>query len=127
VLRGLHFQSPPFEQGKLVRVIRGAVLDVAVDIRRNSPWYGKYTTVVLTSENKWMYWIPAGFAHGFLSLKEGTLLSYKCTQVYSRDHEGCIRWNDPDLCIQWGISHPLVSGRDNQAPFFKSLNSPFFF
>jgi dTDP-4-dehydrorhamnose 3,5-epimerase len=88
VLRGLHFQSPPFEQGKLVRVIRGAVLDVAVDIRRNSPWYGKYTTVVLTSENKWMYWIPAGFAHGFLSMKEGTLLSYKCTQVYSREHEG---------------------------------------
>jgi dTDP-4-dehydrorhamnose 3,5-epimerase len=106
-------------------VVRGAVLDVAVDIRRNSPWYGKYTTVVLTSENKWMYWIPAGFAHGFLSLKEGTLVSYKCTQVYSKDHEGCIRWNDPDLLIQWGIPHPLVSGRDNQAPFFKDFNSPF--
>jgi dTDP-4-dehydrorhamnose 3,5-epimerase len=127
VVRGLHFQYPPFEQGKLVRVVRGAVLDVAVDLRKNSPWYGKYTTVILTSENKWMYWIPAGFAHGFLTLKEGTLFSYKCTQLYNKQHEGCIRWNDPDLGIQWGISNPVVSTRDNQAPIFRDFISPFSF
>ncbi|HNS18140.1 MAG TPA: dTDP-4-dehydrorhamnose 3,5-epimerase [Bacteroidales bacterium] len=127
VIRALHFQVPPFEQGKLVRVVRGAVLDVAVDLRKNSPWYGKCTTVVLTSRNKWMYWIPPGFAHGFLALKDGTVFSYKCTQVYSKEHEGCIRWNDPDLNIQWGTSNPLVSGRDNQAPFFKDFESPFSF
>lgn len=127
VVRGLHFQNPPFDQGKLVRVVRGAVLDVAVDIRKNSPWYGKYTTVILTSENKWMYWIPAGFAHGFMTLKDGTLFSYKCTQVYNKEHEGCIRWNDPDLGIQWGISDPVVSARDNQAPLFRDFISPFLY
>ncbi|MBP6978748.1 MAG: dTDP-4-dehydrorhamnose 3,5-epimerase [Bacteroidales bacterium] len=127
VIRGLHFQVPPFEQGKLVRVVRGAVLDVAVDLRQNSPWYGKCTTVILTSQNKWMYWIPPGFAHGFLTLKDGTLFSYKCTQVYHKESEGCIRWNDPDLHIPWGISNPLVSSRDNHAPLFKDFTSPFTF
>lgn len=125
VVRGLHFQAPPFGQGKLVRVVRGAVLDVAVDIRNNSPWYGKHTTVILTSENKWMYWIPEGFAHGFLTLKEGTLFSYKCTRTYNKECEGSIRWNDPDLKIDWGYPGPVVSVRDNLAPFFRDFKSPF--
>ncbi|MBU2650763.1 MAG: dTDP-4-dehydrorhamnose 3,5-epimerase [Bacteroidetes bacterium] len=125
VLRGLHFQAPPFEQGKLVRVIRGSVLDVAVDIRKDSPTYGKWSSIVLTADNKLMYWIPPGFAHGFLSLEDQTVFSYKCTNVYNKDSEGSIRWNDPDLNINWGITNPVLSGKDQEAPLFKELNSPF--
>lgn len=118
VLRGLHFQNPPYAQGKLVRVIRGSVRDVAVDIRKGSPTYGKWHSVVLTDKNKWMYWIPEGFAHGFVTLEESTVFFYKCTNVYNKESEGCIRWNDPLLNIDWGISDPIVSDRDNNAPFF---------
>lgn len=118
VLRGLHFQNPPYAQGKLVRVIRGSVRDVAVDIRKGSPTYGKWHSVVLTDKNKWMYWIPEGFAHGFVTLEENTIFFYKCTNVYNKESEGCIRWNDPLLNIDWGISDPIVSDRDNNAPFF---------
>lgn len=125
ILRGLHFQNPPFEQGKLVRVIKGAVLDVAVDIRKNSPTYGEYVLAELTEENKTMFWIPPGFAHGFLSLKDNTIFSYKCTGYYNKASEGSLIWNDPDLKINWGIDNPLVSEKDNIAPRFKGFKSQF--
>jgi dTDP-4-dehydrorhamnose 3,5-epimerase len=125
VLRGLHFQAPPFAQGKLVRVMKGAVLDVAVDIRKESPTYGKWESVVLTGDNKLMYWIPAGFAHGFATLEDDTVFFYKCTNVYNKNSEGSIIWNDPALSIDWGISDPIVSGKDEMAPLFRDLLSPF--
>ncbi len=125
VLRGLHFQNPPFEQAKLVRVLKGAALDVAVDIRKDSPTYGKWNSIILDEENKLMYWIPPGFAHGFLALKDDTIFTYKCTNSYNKESEGSIRWNDPDLDINWGISAPLLSGKDKKASFFKDLKSEF--
>lgn len=102
VLRGLHFQKPPYSQGKLVRVMRGSVLDVAVDLRKSSATFGKWASIVLTAKNKWMYWIPEGFAHGFLTLEDNTVFFYKCTNIYNRESEGSLRWNDPDLNIDWG-------------------------
>jgi dTDP-4-dehydrorhamnose 3,5-epimerase len=125
VLRGLHFQAPPFGQGKLVRVMRGAVLDVAVDIRKNSPTYGKWDSIVLSGENKWMFWIPAGFAHGFVTLEDDTVFFYKCTNVYNKASEGSIIWNDPDLGIDWGISAPLISEKDHLSPRFRDFVSPY--
>ena len=125
VVRGLHFQAPPFEQGKLVRVVRGAVLDVAVDIRKGSPTYGKWESVVLTGENKTMFWIPPGFAHGFATLEDDTVFFYKCTNVYDKASEGSIIWNDPDLGIDWGVETPVISGKDQLCPRFRDLQSPF--
>jgi dTDP-4-dehydrorhamnose 3,5-epimerase len=125
VLRGLHFQVPPYEQGKLVRVIRGAVLDVAVDLRKSSPTYGQWASIELSEKNKWMYWIPAGFAHGFLTLEENTVFFYKCTRVYHKEAERSIAWNDPDLKIGWGTETPLVSDKDNTAGSFRDFISPF--
>jgi dTDP-4-dehydrorhamnose 3,5-epimerase len=125
VLRGLHFQVPPFAQGKLVRVSSGSVLDVAVDLRRNSLTYGKYKSVVLSDENKLMMWIPPGFAHGFVALEEKTIFAYKCTALYNPDSECSVLWNDPDLNINWGVENPLVSDKDGKAMLFKDLNTPF--
>jgi dTDP-4-dehydrorhamnose 3,5-epimerase len=125
VLRGLHFQAPPFGQGKLVRVMRGAVLDVAVDIRKNSPTYGKWDSIVLSGENKWMFWIPAGFAHGFVTLEDDTVFFYKCTNVYNKSSEGSIIWNDTDLGIDWGIRDPLISEKDSLSPRFNDFVSPY--
>jgi len=125
VVRGLHFQNPPYAQGKLVRVIHGSVLDVAVDIRKNSPTYGKWRSVKLSSDNKLMYWIPEGFAHGFCSLEDDTILTYKCTNLYNKVSEGSIRWNDPNLDIHWEVAQPIVSTKDNEAPFFKDFVSLF--
>ncbi len=125
VLRGLHFQAPPFAQGKLVRVVKGAVLDVAVDLRPESQTYGQWESLELNEENKWMYWIPPGFAHGFLSLHEGTILVYKCTEVFNKESERSIIWNDPTLNISWGIHNPIVSERDRLAPTFNELKNPF--
>jgi dTDP-4-dehydrorhamnose 3,5-epimerase len=125
VLRGLHFQLPPHSQGKLVRVSRGAVLDVVVDLRKASPTFGKWVSVKLTAENFRMLWIPEGMAHGFLSLEEMTLFEYKCTGFYHKDAEGSLRWDDPDLAIDWGIENPVLSEKDAQAPFFANFNSPF--
>jgi dTDP-4-dehydrorhamnose 3,5-epimerase len=125
VLRGLHFQAPPFGQGKLVRVMRGAVLDVAVDIRKTSPTYGKWDSIVLTSENKWMFWIPAGFAHGFVTLEDDTVFFYKCTNVYNKASEGSIIWNDPVLNINWGVTDPLISDKDKCSPGFSEFVSPY--
>lgn len=125
VLRGLHFQAPPFEQGKLVRVIKGRVLDVAVDIRKKSKTYGKYYSIELSEDNKKMFWIPPGFAHGFVSLEENTIFSYKCTNVYHKQSEGAIIWNDPTIKIDWTVKNPLVSEKDALAEPFNLLNSPF--
>jgi len=124
-LRGLHFQNPPFHQGKLVSVIKGSVLDIAVDIRKKSQYYGKYFSIILSEINKTMFWIPPGFAHGFLSLENDTIFVYKCTQIYNKDSESSIKWNDPDLNISWGVKSPLVSKKDQEAPLFKQLNSMF--
>lgn len=125
VLRGLHFQAPPFDQGKLVRVITGAVLDVAVDIRKNSPTYGDYISIELTEENKTMFYIPPGFAHGFLTLRDNTIFSYKCTNVYNKPSEGCVLWNDTDLNINWNVANPILSEKDLVGTPFKEFNSPF--
>lgn len=125
VLRGLHFQAPPHDQGKLVRVITGAVLDVAVDIRKNSPTYGQHVTIELTEENKTMFYIPSGFAHGFLTLRDNTIFSYKCTNVYNKPSEGCVLWDDSDLGINWNVSNPILSEKDLVGTPFKEFNSPF--
>jgi len=125
VLRGLHFQNPPYEQGKLVRVIQGSVLDVIVDIRKKSATYGEHVSVKLDDIDQKMLWIPPGFAHGFVSLEANTIFVYKCTKVYNKTAEGGIIWNDPDLNINWNVSNPLVSEKDLELGIFKNLNSVF--
>jgi len=125
VLRGLHFQKPPFAQGKLVRVIAGSVLDVAVDIRSQSPTYGQHFSIVLSEENKTMLWIPEGFAHGFVTLEDNTIFYYKCTNFYNKESEGAIFWSDIELGINWEIEKPLLSDKDKIAPLFKDFVSPF--
>jgi dTDP-4-dehydrorhamnose 3,5-epimerase len=125
VLRGLHFQNPPFAQAKLVRVVKGAVLDVAVDIRQNSPTYGQHVCVELSEENKRMFYIPEGFAHGFLTLENDTVFSYKCSQYYNKESEGSLLWNDETLCIDWGFEDPILSEKDKIAPKFSIFNSQF--
>lgn len=125
VLRGLHFQAPPHDQGKLVRVIKGAVLDVVVDIRLNSPTYGKYYSQELSEQNKIQLWIPPGFAHGFLVLQPDTIFSYKCTKYYHKASEGCILWNDPELNIQWNVNQPIMSEKDKNGTPFAGFSSPF--
>lgn len=125
VIRGLHFQLPPWEQGKLVRVITGSVMDVVVDLRKAEPTYGKHFKYTLTAEKKNMLWIPPGFAHGFLTLEDNTIFFYKCTQVYNRQSEASIAWYDADLQIDWGVNEPLVSDKDKVAPLFRDFNSPF--
>lgn len=125
VLRGLHFQNPPYIQGKLVSVICGAVLDVAVDIRKNSATYGKYYAAELSEKNKHILWIPPGFAHGFLTLEDNTIFCYKCSGIYNKASEDSIVWNDPDLNIKWGILNPKLSEKDQNARTFKGFNSKF--
>ena len=125
VLRGLHFQKPPFAQGKLVRVVRGSVLDVAVDLRKKSKTYGKWESSVLSADNKLMMWIPEGFAHGFLVLEDYTIFQYKCTNYYNKESESGIIWNDQDLKIDWSIENPVVSEKDLRGILFKYLKSPF--
>ena len=125
VLRGLHFQAPPYAQGKLVRVVKGSVRDVAVDLRKNSGTYGQWESVVLSGDNKLMMFIPAGFAHGFLTLEDDTVFQYKCTNYYNRESEGGIIWNDPDLAIDWGVDDPIVSEKDLKGGRFRDLKSPF--
>ncbi|MBT6746442.1 MAG: dTDP-4-dehydrorhamnose 3,5-epimerase [Flavobacteriales bacterium] len=118
VLRGLHFQNPPYAQGKLVRVISGSVLDVAVDIRKKSPTYGQHFSIELTEQNKTMLWIPPGFAHGFATLENNTIFSYKCTNLYNKESEKCIFWNDQNLNIDWQLNSPILSKKDiNGTPF----------
>lgn len=125
VLRGLHFQKPPFAQGKLVRVIAGSVIDVAVDIRKNSLTYGKHVAVELSAENKRQLWIPAGFAHGFVALEDDTVFQYKCTNYYNKAAEDALLWNDETLGINWEIQQPILSPKDELATTFISFISPF--
>lgn len=125
IVRGLHFQSPPHAQGKLVRVVKGAVLDVAVDIRKNSPTYGRHFSVELTEDNFLMLYIPKGFAHGFATLKDNTIFSYKCTDTYHPETEGGLPWNDRELAIDWKIEDPILSDKDRKYQAFSLFISPF--
>lgn len=127
ILRGLHFQAPPFDQGKLVTVLKGHVLDVAVDIRKGSPTYGKHVMVHLSEENHRLFYIPPGFAHGFLVISEDCFFSYKCTNFYHHASEGGLPWNDPDLGIPWQASAPILSSKDKQYAAFETFDSPFNF
>jgi len=122
-LRGLHYQEPQ-GQGKLVQVVAGAVFDVAVDIRRGSPTFGKWVGVELSAENKRQFWVPPGFAHGFFVISESADFQYKCTALYAPEHEHSVAWNDPDLAIQWPISEaPKLSAKDSAAPRLKDVNA----
>lgn len=121
VLRGLHFQNIPHAQGKLVRVITGAVFDVAVDIRKSSPTYGQWFGMELNEKNKTMMYIPEGFAHGFATLQDNTIFSYKCTNFYNKASEDCLLWNDPDIGINWNLENPLLSEKDLQGKRIKEF------
>lgn len=125
VLRGLHYQLPPHPQGKLVRVTQGAAYDVAVDIRKGSPTYGRWVGVALSAENKRQLWIPEGFAHGFVSLQDDTHFLYKTTDVYAKDCERAIRWNDPDIGIDWPLNglQPELAAKDAQAPSLRDAET----
>ena len=125
VIRGLHFQKPPFAQGKLVRVSFGKVIDVVVDIRSNSSTYGKTFSLELSQENGKQLWIPEGFAHGFVSLEQNSLLNYKCTNYYNQPSEDAIAWNSIDLDINWSVENPIVSDKDQIAKDFSTFVSPF--
>ncbi len=125
VIRGLHLQTPPFGQGKLVRVICGAVRDVAVDVRRGSPTYGKHVSVELSASNKRQFWIPEGFAHGFETLEDNTIFAYKCTNYYKPDCEKTIQWNDHSLNINWKTTEPVISLKDQKGLDFKDFESPY--
>lgn len=125
VLRGLHFQNPPAAQGKLVQVIKGAVLDVAVDIRNGSDTYGQHFSIQLSEKNKTQIFIPPGFAHGFLTLEDDTIFSYKCTDFYNPELESSILWCDEQLGIDWGIADPIINQKDKNAPAFNTFNSQF--
>ena len=120
VLRGLHYQWPK-PQGKLVSVLHGEVWDVAVDIRRGSPTFGKWTAVVLSAENKRLFWIPEGFAHGFVALSESAVFTYLCTATYDPAADANIRWDDPTLAIDWPVSEPSLSGKDAKAPLLSEV------
>jgi len=125
VLRGLHYQLAPYGQGKLVRVFRGEVLDVAVDIRKNSPYYGKWVGQILSAENKLSMYVPPGFAHGFCVLSDIAEFHYKCTNFYSREHERGIAWNDPDIGIDWPVpaDEVILSEKDAAAPLLKNADN----
>ena len=129
VLRGLHFQKPPFEQAKLVRCIEGEVLDVAVDIRKNSKTYGKHISVLLSGENKRQLFVPRGFAHGFLVLSDSATFAYKVDNIYAPEYDSGIKYNDKDLNINWSLTENEVqlSLKDKNLSFFKELDSPFKF
>ena len=128
-VRGLHFQAPPVEQDKLVRVIRGSIYDVAVDIRRGSPTYGQWVGVTLSTGDWNQLLVPAGFAHGFMTLEPDCEVLYKVSAPYSRDAEGAIRWDDPDLAIEWPDIRcaPTLSEKDEAAPAFADFETPFLF
>ena len=129
VLRGLHFQKPPFNQAKLVRCIEGRVMDVAVDIRKGSPTYGKHVAIELTGENKRQLFVPRGFAHGFVVLSESATFAYKVDNSYAPEYDSGIKYDDSDLNINWGLTENEVqlSVKDKNLPAFKDLNSPFNF
>ena len=128
VIRGLHYQLEPNPQGKLVRCIEGEIFDVAVDIRQNSKTFGEWVSITLNSVNKYLFWIPVGFAHGFLALKNNTQVLYKASGVWSKEHERSIRWNDKIIDINWpltehNIVNPILSEKDANAPFLKDADT----
>ena len=123
VLRGLHFQKRPAEQGKLVRCVVGEIFDVAVDIRKGSPTYGKWVSAILSAKNRLMIWIPAGFAHGFLTATDVAEVEYKVTAEYSGALDRAIRWNDPDIGIKWPLTNPILSKKDAEAPVLKDADN----
>ena len=125
VLRGLHFQKPPYAQNKLVRVIAGSVLDVVVDLRKNSTTFGQHFKQLLSAENKKQLYVPTGFAHGFLVLEANTIFSYKCSSYYNKESEGAILWNDRTLNINWNVNQPIISEKDKIAENFTNFVSPF--
>ena len=129
VLRGMHFQLPPYTQSKLVRVVKGKVLDVVVDIRKGSPTYGKYEICELTEDNHRQFFVPKGMAHGFAVLSEEAIFQYKCDDFYHPEAEGAIAWNDPDIAINWPLSSAdvILSEKDKHHPFLKDFESPFNF
>lgn len=124
-LRGLHFQAPPYGQAKLVRVIKGAVLDVVVDLRKESSTYGEHFKLELNEENFLMMFIPVGFAHGFSTLRDNTIFSYKCSNVYNKLSEGGVLWNDSQLNIDWKVENPILSEKDKVNSRLEDLESPF--
>lgn len=125
VLRGLHFQVPPHEQGKLVRVASGKALDVVVDLRKNETTYGKHHKVILSAEENNMLWVPPGFAHAFLALENNTIFVYKCSGLYNKESERIIKWDDDYLDIDWGVESPIVSEKDKEGVCFSDYRSPF--
>jgi len=125
VVRGLHFQNPPFAQAKMVRVIQGAVWDVVVDIRKSSPTYGDYYGIELSAKNKTILYIPEGFAHGFKTLEDNTVFLYKCSRYYNKPSEDSILWSDPDIGIEWDIENPVLSDKDRKGKLFKEFKSQF--
>jgi len=125
VIRGLHFQKPPFAQGKLVQVLKGKVIDIAVDIRKNSLTYGQHIAVELSAKNNKMFWVPEGFAHGFSVLEENTIFAYKCTHLYNAQSEGALMWNDTDLNIDWKVQSPILSEKDLISEKMTTFASPF--
>ncbi|MFD0765478.1 dTDP-4-dehydrorhamnose 3,5-epimerase [Mucilaginibacter lutimaris] len=129
-VRGLHAQAPPYAQGKLVRVIQGAVLDVAVDVRKGSPTYGRHVAVELSADNKLQLWVPPGCLHGFATLQDNTIFVYKVSGgLYHKESEIAAAWNDPQLAIGWGVSEKdaILSAKDQSLPPFAAFNSPFTF
>ena len=125
-VRGLHFQSPPYEQSKLISCTRGSIFDVAVDLRKNSPTFGKWTAHELTYDNGCQLFVPFGFAHGFMTLEDNTEVIYKCSNYYNPESEQIIKWNDPDIDIKWPLNiKTIISNRDNNAPFLSQIESPF--
>lgn len=129
VLRGLHFQKPPYAQSKLVRVVAGSVLDVTVDIRKGSPTYGQHVAVELSAENHRALFLPRGMAHGFAVLSDDVIFQYKCDNFYAPSSEGGIAWNDPDLAIDWPVpsDRMILSEKDLHHPLLKDFDSPFIF
>lgn len=125
VLRGIHFQNAPMSQAKLVRVTKGAVMDVAVDLRKGSPTYLQWTSVELSAENKKMLYIPRGFGHGFLTLTEDVEFCYKADNFYSAEHDRGIRYNDPEIGVEWGIDAPILSAKDVVSPWLKDSDCNF--
>lgn len=124
-LRGLHYQAPPRAQDKLVRCSRGAILDVAVDFRANSPGFGTWVSVELSAGNGRQLLVPKGFLHGFVTLTEDTEVQYKCSDVYAPDCDGAVRWDDPGIGIDWGVAAPVLSDKDAKAPLLKDAPRPF--
>lgn len=124
-IRGLHFQLPPFTETKLVRVVRGAMLDYFVDLRRDSETYGQWDSIELSADNDKVVYIPKGFAHGFRTLTENVITEYKIDVAYQAESASGIRWNDETLNINWDVENPIISERDAQLGFFKNFDSPF--